>query len=315
MLTKAWEVGATAGFFGYGVLYMFSRLVMPHIPGINTHYLALKPGGRAEWDSRVPSCVHAVMIVLGVYYCALFSHEHMYYRVAYYDDRLFVPYGATGLGPEFFMALFVGYLGGDLVLLLVYRNQMEMFELMLTHHLFAGLCWVVAIGSQTMQWYACFLMLSEFSTPVSNLRWWMAKSCATPTSVIYLLVCSGFFVTFFMARIMCLPVVIYLFIRYDAAKVQAQFHWKETSLWSLALVVHCMLQSYWFALMSKAVLSKILGWDVMEEEGLRQAEEEERRKSIESVETGIGIVSDKAKRLSSASTGSVRSAGSQLLMD
>jgi len=294
---KAWQAGALAGSVGYFGLMLVSRLVTPLIPGINRHYKALSPGDRIEWDTRTPSCVQALMAVVGCYHCALFSHDHQNNRVGYYDDRLVVPYGITGLGPEFYMAVFVGYLAADLVPLLIYRDQMEMHQLMIAHHLFAGLCWTVAIGWQTMQWYACFLMLAELSTPIANLRWWLAKSNISPSSVTYLIVCSWLFVTFFMARIMCLPFVLYMFVRYDAAKVEVQFHWMATTLWSTAFVVHSCLQSYWFSLMIKAVLAKLMGQANTEAEGLHGIEERGKTR-----EPGLDSENAKAKRTAASST-------------
>jgi len=274
MITKAWQWGGIAGVVGYAIFYVLSMIAMPYMPRIKQYYAALTKGGRAEWDSRVPSCVHAWVVVLGSYYPALFSEDHLGDRVAYYDDRLFVPYGVTGLGPEFFMGLFVGYLAADLVLLLVYRDEIDMYQIMIMHHVLAGASWVYMIGFHTMQWYACFMCLAELSTPLANLRWWLAKCRVSSSSMSYLLVGSWLFVTFFMARIMTLPFIAYNFVRYDAVKIQEHFKWEAVTWWSIALMVHCGLQSYWWGLMLRAIIAKFIGWTNIPAEGLEAVDPE-----------------------------------------
>jgi hypothetical protein len=276
---KAWECGVIAGTVGYVVLFCLSKVITPRIPGLSHHYEALTAGGRAEWNSRVPSTIHAWMVVLGCYYAALFSNEHLNDRVVYYDDRLHVPYGLSGLGPEFFMALFLGYLAADLVLVCMYRDEVDFFPFMVVHHIFAGLVWASSIFMHGMQWYTCFMMFAEMSTPITNLRWWML-SCKVPeTSVGYLLVSSWMFTTFFMARILTIPFILYLFLRYDAVRVYADFGFLELSVLLVALLVNCVLQGYWWSLMVKGMMEKFFGENAgaAETEALLDAEAQRHR--------------------------------------
>lgn len=253
---QSWHYGLFAGILGYVVLYHVSCWASPRIALFARHYELLSPGVQADWNSRLPSTVHAIASVIGVYYPALCSNRHLENRVLYFDDRLFVPHGVTGVGPVFFMALFVGYLLADAVVVILHRKEIEMPGVTMIHHGFACVSWCFALLLQTMQWYACFWLLAELSTPLANLRWYLAKTNVDSNSKLYLFVGSWLFSTFFVVRVLPIPPTLYIFWRHDAHEAMETGGKSMLLWWTIAIACNGLLQCYWWTLMLRAILKK-----------------------------------------------------------
>ena len=84
---------------------------------ISKHYANLSEVSKADWNSRLPSTVHALIAVFVCYYPALFSNQDLESTVFHDEADLFVQYGSN-IGPEFSMALSVFYLLVDFTLVL-----------------------------------------------------------------------------------------------------------------------------------------------------------------------------------------------------
>ena len=115
---------------GYWVFYYLSVLLSPVLFPHAFANLDTDPhknrGYQAEWHTRVSSSAHAIAQLAGVYHFAMNSAPHRADRVNHYDARLFVEAheGPTGLGPEFFCALFSAYLIADIIPVYIYRDTM-----------------------------------------------------------------------------------------------------------------------------------------------------------------------------------------------
>lgn len=256
MVAGAWQVGVGSAVIGYFLAYGLSQLVVTLGP-IAPHYAKMSGGTKADWHSRVPSTVHAIVVFLGCLYPALQSSAHTDNRVLHYDDRLWVEYG-TGLGPEFFCGLFIGYLSVDFCICFYWRETMKGVTLTLLHHVFATLAWSLAIYMRCCQWHMCFWLLAEMSTPLVNARFMLAECKAAKTTA-YLINGSSMFVVFFVVRVMPLPWLLYNFAMYDATQIYGVGGPAYTVWFTFTLIVHTSLQTYWFGLMAKGVL-KLLGY-------------------------------------------------------
>lgn len=255
-MLKAWQWGFISACIGYPLLYALSSHVTSQIPGVRDCYLRLSKGGRADWDSRLPSTFLAISVVLGTYHPSLMDNAFLDNRVTHWDDRLWVPYGVTGLGPAWFMGLFVGYLLVDLATVFKHWKEIDMPMATTVHHALAGCSWSLALALHTMQWYACFWLMAELSTPLANLRWLMVKAGVRTNSNLYLFVGSWLFSTFFVVRVLPIPFVIFMFWMHDSMVALSSGGIIVLLWWSLAFVGNGLLQWYWWSLMLQALIRK-----------------------------------------------------------
>jgi hypothetical protein len=229
------------------------------IPGVRDCYSRLTKGARADWDSRLPSTVQAVLAVLGTYYPALLSIDFLDNRVTHWDSRLWVPYGVTGLGPAWFMGLFVGYLLVDLLIIFQHWKEIDMPQVTTVHHVLAAFSWSLALALHTMQWYACFWLIAELSTPLANMRWMLVRAGVRTTSNLYLFVGSWLFSTFFVVRILPIPFVMFMFFLHDSKAALSSGGIVVFLWWSLVFIGNGILQSYWWSMMLQAIIRKCCG--------------------------------------------------------
>eukprot|EP00946_MAST-07B_sp_MAST-7B-sp1_P003226 g3226.t1 len=211
---------------------------------------------RRIFFSYFASTTHAVAQVVGSAYVAMKSKEHLAAPVAHFDSRLVVPYGVTGLGPVFYMGVFVGYLISDHATV----GDIDS-PLMAAHHLGASLAWTISVSVKSMQWYAQFLQMNELSTIFVNLRQLFMKSGYHSESLPVKTMSLATFATFGIVRIMPLPHLVWQWVMRDFAVMHAKDGAAAAYFYSGLFVFHVSMQSFWYALMIKKFLSAILGGD------------------------------------------------------
>jgi hypothetical protein len=200
---RAWPYGICTGFVGYWFVFCLSVVLSPILVG--KQYSSLRRSDKVDWHSRVSSSVHAISVAIGCIQPALFSELHLSDRVKHYDKRLWLEDGS--LGPEFYMAIFVGFLSADTITMLV---EPEMGSPMFfVHHIFAGTAWSWSMGVSACQWYGCFWLLAEFSTLFVNVRYHLSKCNVGGT--VYLVNGLLMLTTFFIVRVSHLPFNIWRF--------------------------------------------------------------------------------------------------------
>ena len=264
----AWFAGAVAGVGGYVVLYGASKIAhsLGFVPSsMRRAYEKLESDGvRADWDARLPSTVHAIAAVLGSYSPAMLNAAHTSSRVTHYDSRLFVDYGVTGLGPEFFMGMFVTYLLSDLSVMAYYAfvrgEYASNFWPSVAHHVLASASWTAAISTKSVQWYGCFWMIAELSTVFVNLRHMLYK-CDLKSSAAYFYNGLAMTLSFFAVRVLPLPFTLFNFFSTDAAEMRAANGTGFAAFISFCVIFNAGLQSYWFGLMAKGALKVLLKGD------------------------------------------------------
>ena len=260
-----WAFGGFTGFVGYWVFYFLSQFLSPLLFSAY-HKLDDDPkknrGYQAEWDTRVSSTAQALAALAGAYHTAMASPAHRADRVGEYDPRLYVAAdgseGPTGIGPEFFCALFVGYLVADIIPVVIYRDTMANINELYGHHILASMAWSCLIYYRVTQWWGCFWLLAELSTPFVNLRWWLYKSKST--GLPYAL--NGLVMTaaFGYARVSHLPWTLSYLVA-DFAAIQQKAGW-FAYFFCICFAFNACLQCYWFFLMMKGLIKgvkKMLG--------------------------------------------------------
>ena len=260
-----WCIGAAAGCIGYFTLYGASKVYCRSKAlaplWITESYAALKnDAARADWDSRLPSMVHSLFCVLGMYYPSFhLAASGSDGRVNFYDDRMYVEYGITGIGPEFFCAMFVSYLLSDLSIIAYHaifkREQVPNFVPMVAHHTSAAIAWSSIIATRRFQWYGCFWMIAELSTLFVNIRMWLYECNLKHTKFYFYNGCL-MTLSFFLVRVATLPFTTYIFFTSDRQVLAAQDA-RQATLMTGCFIFNGLLQSYWFSLMVKGVLKAI----------------------------------------------------------
>eukprot|EP00970_Alexandrium_tamarense_P015285 scaffold4948_cov208-Alexandrium_tamarense.AAC.4 len=134
-----------------------------------------------------------------------------------FDDRTFVSYGITHLGPAVYMGFFVGYLLADTAKSPSFKDMGYVY---VVHHAAASLCWTFCACYRVMQSLSCFLQFNELSTPFMNVRQVMLtagyKSSDLPVTIISLL----FFSTFGAVRFFPLTFIIRNWVGRDYSAIQ-----------------------------------------------------------------------------------------------
>lgn len=164
---RSFLLGALSAAVGYFVSTVGTRKLVSLFGSapLKAHLASKTPEELLLLYSYAPSTLHAIMQVLGTADVIFDSAPHLAKPVAYFDSRLWVPYGPTRLGPTYYMGVFVGYLLTDHAYLGSIGSA-----LMAGHHLAASAAWSFGVAIRSMQWYASFLQFNEFSTIFMNLR-------------------------------------------------------------------------------------------------------------------------------------------------
>lgn len=163
-----------------------------------------------------------------------------------FDDRLFVPYGITKLGPCFYMGFFVGYLITDTAS----SPSLKVLGLPYAiHHISASMCWTFCASNRIMQHLASFLQFNELSTVFMNVRQVLLTAGYKSSDGIVTVVSLSFFALFSAVRVFPLPFLVYKWINHEFVSIRDEVGWGGAGLLSLFLATNVMLQGSWFALM------------------------------------------------------------------
>mmetsp|Transcript_3802 Transcript_3802/g.6574 ORF Transcript_3802/g.6574 Transcript_3802/m.6574 type:complete len:266 (-) Transcript_3802:77-874(-) len=201
-----------------------------------------------HYHSLLPSTVHAIIQIVGTYNFAFYGDKD----VLTFDDRLFVPYGITKLGPCFYMGWFVGYLLTDTALTPSFKVMGYPY---VVHHLSASMAWTFCASNQVMQPLASFLQFNELSTVMMNVRQVLLTAGYKSSDLIVIVVSLTFFALFSAVRVFPLPFVVHKWISQEFVSIRNEVGWGGAILLSAFLAVNVMLQGSWFTIM----VSKLIG--------------------------------------------------------
>ncbi|GBF96610.1 hypothetical protein Rsub_09356 [Raphidocelis subcapitata] len=158
---SVWQTAA-ACFVGYAVLYRTSaELSKRFIPA----YKRLTHGKQVDWNTRLPSTVHAVLV------SALCLHELL---TGAFGEAASVADGVPAVvrttpGSWLAVGLSLGYFAADAFM--VISQEAIWSAMILVHHCMALVSLATAIDIRSAHAYVLFGLFTEITTPFVNLRW------------------------------------------------------------------------------------------------------------------------------------------------
>lgn len=239
---------AEAAVVGYAV-YMGSLWAAQRLSPLSSGYRKLSAAERLEWEGRLPSTLHALVITGATIYLFLcspvFAEDHA-------GDRPFVlrtsPLSDASLGFS------LGYFATDLLLLVLYYPSFGGAE-MGVHHL-AALASVAAAALQGQAHaYTLALLATECTTPFVNVRYLLDKG-GWKDHPIYTANGMALLLSWLVARIL-------LFIKFfhHVATHLHEFHLiSPLSRWLIYLVPPTLfvLNLFWFTKILKGAIKLLL---------------------------------------------------------
>jgi hypothetical protein len=248
VLPEFFLYGAAAGVVGFFFFFWLATIVLPNMtpPSFQEKVKALSPKDRYLLYTLVPSTVHALVQMGHPAYISLgFSAAHTADKVTYFDEKW----------PVLYMGVFVGYLMGDFCTLGP-KILAPVFEI---HHLAASACWTMSAHLHSMQWYASFLQFCEFSTFFLNYRQILLTAGYTSSDTEVTLASLGLFLSFGAVRVAPLPGIMYGWVTRDYGVFRDKNGQGAAAVCCLFFAIHAGLQTFWFGLMVKKLLSAVLG--------------------------------------------------------
>lgn len=221
-----------------------SQRLSPLLPA----YRKLPEREQLEWDARLPSTVHALVITAATIYLSIFSSVF-----GEAGDRPFIP--RTSPLSEAALGFSLGYFFTDLLLMLYHFPVLGGVEMGL-HHLVALTSIAAAVFQGEGHAYTLALLATECTTPLVNLRYLLEKG-GWREHAVYRVNGVALLVSWLVARIL----LFFKFFHHVAA------HQRELSLvaplsrWLLYLVPPTLfiLNMVWFFKICKGAL-KMFGW-------------------------------------------------------
>jgi hypothetical protein len=248
VLPEFFLYGVAAGTVGFFFFFWLATVIIPNMtpPSFQEKVKALSPKDRSLFYSLVPSTVHSFVQMGHPAYISLgFSAAHTADKVTYFDEGL----------PALYMGVFVGYLIGDFLTL----GPAILGPIFVIHHLAASACWTMSAHFHAMQWYASFLQFCEFSTFFLNYRQILLTAGYTSSDAKVTLASLGLFLSFGAVRVAPLPGIIYGWVTRDYFVFRDTNGPGAAAVCYLFFAIHAGLQTFWFGLMVKKLLSAVLG--------------------------------------------------------
>ncbi|KAJ8627615.1 hypothetical protein MRB53_020922 [Persea americana] len=179
-------------------------------------YAGLNKIQRIEWNNRGISTIHAFFIAVMSVYLVFFSG-------IYSDDRLagLVVFRSSPLS-AFTLGVSLGYFMADLAMMFWFYPSLGGLEYVL-HHLLSVVSIAYSMLSGEGQFYTYMVLISETTTPVINLRWYL-DTAGMKRSNMYFLNGVVMFFAWLVARIILFIYLFYhIYTHYDQVKQMHQY--------------------------------------------------------------------------------------------
>mmetsp|Transcript_10919 Transcript_10919/g.16873 ORF Transcript_10919/g.16873 Transcript_10919/m.16873 type:complete len:277 (-) Transcript_10919:180-1010(-) len=251
--------GAAAGAVGVGICIPLTTWCTSLFPALQDRVHALPEKDLMNFKTLGHSTLHAVVQIVGTYsflYSSVGQATVTNEPSGGFDSELWVTYGVTGFGPEFYMGVFVGYLIADAW----YLGVEKLGPLFTAHHYAAAACWTMNAYLHSMQRLACQLQFCELSTILMNLRQLLLTAGYESSSTLLTVVTLLFFVAFGLVRVATLPSILGQWMKQG----EFQMIWEHNGAGpalatSFFIAVHTFLQTFWFSLMVRKLMKLVLG--------------------------------------------------------
>uniref|UniRef100_A0A8C5QFP8 TLC domain-containing protein n=1 Tax=Leptobrachium leishanense TaxID=445787 RepID=A0A8C5QFP8_9ANUR len=176
-----------------GFQFLFSVISHKISSKISTTYPQLSMAKQCDWDSRLVSNIHALIV-----------GSFCLYILAYDDAVNTDPIWGDPFRVQINVAITCGYIVCDLILLARFWKVMR-DPYIVCHHLAVLYAYGFVLNRGCLPYFANFRLISEFSTPFVNQRWYFDTIGVPRSSWPVLLNGFGLAVTFFVVRIAVIP--------------------------------------------------------------------------------------------------------------
>mmetsp|Transcript_18972 Transcript_18972/g.32443 ORF Transcript_18972/g.32443 Transcript_18972/m.32443 type:complete len:286 (+) Transcript_18972:32-889(+) len=225
------------------ILYKFSRYVTPTFFPI---YRQLSTTDQRNWDSRYSSNVHSAL-------CLLFAYD-LLWRGDFFWKEGDVPmilrtnattFAALGISFGYFLIDFVS----------TFKYNMGGAEMVL-HHLGSLLSVGVALLTGQGHMHTVWMLVTEFTTPLINNRWWLDKM-EMKTSPLYVWNGIAVLVSWVVARLAQFPPFFWVIWQ---TRDQVQYlHPVSVFLMMCVPGILAILNCYWFTKIVKGAYKIVFG--------------------------------------------------------
>jgi len=121
--------------------------------------------------------------------------------------------------------------------------------MMTGHHIAGPLTWIVAAYTRTNQCIASSFQFNEFSTIFLNIRAFVLSSGYESDGTVATIAGLLFFLSFFVVRVVPLPLWIYYWVTSDYAIYLKKNGLVLAILQTIVNLFHVIMQCFWFCLM------------------------------------------------------------------
>lgn len=214
-------------FMFYFVSSRFSSLV-------SSRYNELSHAKKIDWDTRIGSNVHAVIVSTISLYCYIFDTVTTANPVK--NDAVLVRVG---------VAITMGYILADfLIIVLSYKYIGDLFTLV--HHVMAIWAYYFVVVYGVLIYFANVRQLAEISTPFVNQRWFLDAISYPRTSGSFII--NGYLMgaAFFLCRILIMPIYYYKCYSVWGSEEQRNLGFLVNFFWIFTCIVLDAINLYWF---------------------------------------------------------------------
>ncbi|KAK4786698.1 hypothetical protein SAY86_010531 [Trapa natans] len=179
-------------------------------------YLSLSSIKRVEWNNRAISTVHAIFITAISLYLVFQSD-------LYADNEFsgYISYRSSSLSTSTLGAS-IGYFVADLVMIVWFYPSLGGLEYVI-HHLLSASAIAYAMLTGEGQLYTFMILISETTTPVINLRWYL-DTAGLKRSRAYLVNGVVIFLAWLVARILLFIYAFYhIYLHFDQVMEMQDF--------------------------------------------------------------------------------------------
>ncbi|XP_078353800.1 TLC domain-containing protein 4-like [Oculina patagonica] len=214
-------------FLFYIVSPKFSSLV-------SSGYHELPRAKKIDWDTRIGSNLHAVVVSAISLYCFVFDTETTSSPIG--NDAVLVRVG---------VAITMGYILADfLIIALSYKYIGDLFTMV--HHLMAIWAYYFVVVYGVLIYFANVRQLAEISTPFVNQRWFF-DAIGHPRSSRGFVI-NGYLMgaSFFLCRILIMPIYYYKCYSVWGTEEQKNLGFLINFYWIFTCIVLDSINLYWF---------------------------------------------------------------------
>lgn len=231
---SSFYVGTAAASFSL-CLFLF-YIISPRMSSVvSSRYHQLPLAKRIDWNTRIGSNMHAVVVSVMSLYCFIFDVETNSNPVV--DDAILARTG---------VAITMGYISADLfILLLSYKHIGDL--LMVTHHIMAILAYYFVVVYGVLPYFANVRQLAEISTPFVNQRWFFDAVGHPRSSCSFVTNGYAMGASFFLCRIAIMPIYYYKCFSVWGSQEQRSLGGLVSFYWISTCIVLDTINVYWFA--------------------------------------------------------------------